>query len=132
MTVPQASSLEIRTDSASCISTFNRLNKENPKHTTRRWIKENNWSLWMRLMEIIRKKKLQISLKKVKAHSGDKWNDKVDIIAKEGRQFPEINWKEPRRPIWQALPIWNHIAIDISLREFIKEVHKRETMVDWC
>jgi ribonuclease HI len=132
LTVPQTSRVEIVTDSASCINTFNKLIKPDPKYTTRRWIKERNWSLWMRLSEIIRKKKLQVHLKKVKAHSGDLLNDKVDKLAKEGRNFPEIIWKDPICPLWSALPIWNQIAIDISLREFIKEIHKKETLIEWC
>jgi hypothetical protein len=86
----------------------------------------------MCLLEIIRKKKLQVYLKKVKAYSGDLLNDKVDKLAKEGRNFPEIIWKDPRCPLWSALPIWNQIAIDISLREFIKEIHKKETLIEWC
>ena len=44
----------------------------------------------MRFMEIIRKKKLKVNLKKVKAHSGHKQNDIVDKLAKEGREAPEI------------------------------------------
>ena len=132
LTVPQESKVEIVTDSATCISTFSRLSKPDSKHTLRRWIKEKNWSLWMRLLEIIRRKKLQIRFKKVKAHSGDLLNDRVDELAKEGRNFPEIIWKDPRRPLWMVLPIWNNLTIDISLREFIKEVHKKETLMEWC
>jgi hypothetical protein len=94
-------------------------------------MKEKNWSLWMRLIEIIRRKKIQVNLKKVKAHSGEYLNDKVDRLAKEGRNLPEVNWKDPRRSIWSVLPIWNQIVVDISIREFIKEVHKKETLVEW-
>jgi ribonuclease HI len=131
LTVPQTSKVEIVTDSASCISTYNRLVKPDPRRTIRRWIKEKNWSLWMRLLEIIRKKKLQVYLTKVKAHSGDKFNDKVDKLAKEGKNYPEVIWKDPRRPLWSVLPVWNQLTVDLSLREFIKEVHKRETVVEW-
>jgi ribonuclease HI len=42
LTVPQGSEVEIVTDSALCINTFNRIAKPNPKHTIRRWIKEKN------------------------------------------------------------------------------------------
>ena len=101
LTVPQESEVEIVTDSASCISTYNRIAKPNPKHTTRRWIKEKNWSLWMHLLEIIQKKRLQVSFKKVKAYSGDILNDKVDALAKEERNIPEIIWKDPDVPYGQ-------------------------------
>ena len=105
LTVPQNSRVEIVTDSASCISTFNKLIKPDPKRTMRRWIKEKNWSSWMRLIEIIRKKKLQVNLKKVKAHSGELFNDKVDSLAKEGKNSPEVIWKDPRHLIWSVLSI---------------------------
>ena len=97
----------------------------------RRWIKEKNWSLWMRLMDIINKKNLQVNLSKVKAHSGVSHNEQVDKLAKEGKNFPEIIWKEPRRPIWSVLPLWNQSIIDIFLRDFIKELHKKETAIEW-
>ena len=45
LTVPQESKVEIVTDSASCISTYNRLSRPDPKHTIRRWIKVTNFSL---------------------------------------------------------------------------------------
>jgi ribonuclease HI len=112
VTVPQSSKVEIVTDSASCIDTYNRLSKPNPRHTTRRWIKKKNWSLWMRLLEIKRRKKIHISFKKVKAHSGEPENEKVDKLAKEGKNTTEITWKDPRRPIWFALPVWNQLMIE--------------------
>ena len=90
LTVPQASKVEIVTDSASCIDTFNKLSKPDAKRTICRWIKEKNWSLWMRLTEIIWRKKLQVRLTKVKAHSGDPSNERVDTLAKEGRNSPEV------------------------------------------
>jgi hypothetical protein len=55
----------------------------------------------------------------------------VDILAKEGRNCPEIVWKDPRRPLWSALPVWNNLVIDMSSREFVKEVHIKETIVEW-
>jgi hypothetical protein len=85
----------------------------------------------MRLIEIINKKKLQVNLSKVKAHSGVIFNEQADKLAKEGKNFPEIIWKEPRRPLWSVLPTWNQSIIDISLREFTKEFHKKETTIEW-
>jgi ribonuclease HI len=131
LTVPTASEVEVVTDSASCISAFNKMIKANPRRTTRRWIKEKNWSLWMRFAEIIRRKKLKIQLKKVKAHSGHRHNDMADKLAKEGREALEIIWQDPRRPIWSVMPVWNNFEVDMSIRDFMKEIHKKETLVDW-
>jgi hypothetical protein len=50
LTVPQSNNVEIVIDSASCINIFNRLSRPDSKRTTRRWIKEKNWTLWIRLI----------------------------------------------------------------------------------
>ena len=85
----------------------------------------------MRLLDIIKRKWLKVNLKKVKAHSGDIFNDKVDTIVKEGSNFPGIIWKDPRWPLWLVLSIWNNLIIDISPRDFIKEIYIKETVVTW-
>ena len=85
----------------------------------------------MRLFEIIRKKYLLLELKKVKAHSGNKYNDWVDNLAKEGKEKKEIIWKEPCSPHWIATSRWKGILIDISLRTFIKEFNKKEINIKW-
>jgi hypothetical protein len=82
-------------------------------------------------MEILRRKKLKLNLKKIKAHSGDKFNEIADSLAKEGRESPEIIWKDPKNPIWFAVPTWNQIIIDRSTRDFLKEIHKIETTTEW-
>jgi hypothetical protein len=46
----------------------------------------------------------------------------ADSLAKEGRESPEILWKDPKNPIWFALPTWNQIIIDRSTRDFLKEI----------
>ena len=70
----------------------------------------------MHLLEIIRRKKLQVHFKKVKAHSGNIFNDRIDVLAKEGSNFPEIIWKDPRHPLWSVIPVWNNMVIDVSQR----------------
>ena len=59
----------------------------------------------MRLMEIVNRKKVSIQMTKVKTYSKDSMNEKVDKLAKEGRNFPEIQWKDPKRPLWHALSV---------------------------
>ena len=29
------------------------------------------------------------------------------------------------------MPIWNNFTVDMSIRDFVKEIHKKETLVDW-
>ncbi|PKY55539.1 hypothetical protein RhiirA4_427591 [Rhizophagus irregularis] len=79
---PSQSTVTIYTDSLSCINTFNNL--KSPKLSTRRFQKINNCALWNTLKHIINEFKLQVTLIKVKAHSGDSLNDAADILAKSG------------------------------------------------
>lgn len=55
--------------------------------------KRNNWrtrkrkniknkNTWIKLYTILKKKDMRVKLVKVKAHSGDRYNDMVDILAK--------------------------------------------------
>ena len=129
--IPQNKKVEIITDSVNCIETFDRITSQDAKRTLRRWMKEKNWSLWMHLMEILRRKKLKLNLKKIKAHNGNKFNEIANSLAKEDRESSEILWKDPKNPIWFALPTWNQIIIDRSTRDFLKEFHKIETTTKW-
>src|SRR5271170_1733229 len=76
-------------------------------------------------METIQSKKLTVELIKVKAHDGDFFNKRADILAKEALSLPaiEINCQETG-PIL-APPTWNGIPIDIPIRNFIKELNKK-------
>ena len=74
---------------------------------------------------MIQGKNLIVELIKVKAHNGNFFNDKADILAKEALHLPpiEINHQETG-PIIAPLT-WNNISIDISIREFVKELNKK-------
>jgi hypothetical protein len=69
---------------------------------------------------------------KVKAHSKDKVNNKVDLLAKEAREEPEIIWTNWYRQEALTTLSWNGIPIDIRIRDFIKEIHKRSILTKWA
>jgi hypothetical protein len=94
-------------------------------------MKEKNWLLWMRIINTIQRKQINIKLSKVQAHSGNKFNEIADNLAKEGKEEEELEWNEPPFALWKATPIWNRIPIEISIREFIKEYNKKEILVKW-
>jgi len=95
LVVPEYSNIEIVTDSQSCIDTFHRLTRPDIKRTTKRWMKEKNWLLWMRIINTIQRKQINIKLLKVQAHSGNKFNEIADKLAKEGKEEEELEWNEP-------------------------------------
>jgi ribonuclease HI len=131
LVVPEYCNVEIVTDSQNCIDTFSRLSKPDVKRTAKRWMKEKNWLLWARIIDTIQKKHISVRLSKIKAHSGNKFNEIADKLAKEGKEEEEITWNEPFSALWKAIPIWNEIPIEISLRDFIKEYNKKEILINW-
>ena len=74
---------------------------------------------------MVQSKVLTIDLVKIKTHSGNSSNKYTDQLAKEALDLPsvEIDYQETG-PILSP-PSWNNIPIDISTREFIKEIHKK-------
>lgn len=132
LVVPNKCSIEIRTDSASCISIYNTLSRPHPKNSIKKMMKIPNWQLWMRLLDLITRKEISLQLTKVKAHSNDKWNKEVDKLAKQAKEEPELVWEDCLQPKALTTASWNGIPIDISLRTFIKDIQKREILVKWA
>jgi ribonuclease HI len=54
------------------------MTKLDPKLTKKRMMKIKNWSIWQDIVNIKEKKKLNIKFKKIKAHVGNKYNEKAD------------------------------------------------------
>ena len=50
--------------------------------TNRKKMKKKNYSLVINIEDIIRIKKIEIELIKVKGHSNNKWNNRADGLAK--------------------------------------------------
>ena len=86
--LPRNSEITIRTDSNNVITKFEKF-KGNI--VFRRKIKENNLVFWEVLFEIIKRFNINIVFQKVKAHSGDKYNDRADTLAKLGCNMDRID-----------------------------------------
>jgi ribonuclease HI len=80
---PHNCNLNIYTDSASCITTFNTL-LHSPIISPRRKLKQNNFLIWDLIFYLIHHKHLLIPLHKVKGHSDNEWNKKADELANAG------------------------------------------------
>ena len=131
LTVPQNQKVKICTNSQNCIDTYHKLSTNNPKLTSKRWIKTNNWSIWLAIIETIKEKRLKLEMTKVKAHSKDPWNDKADRLAKKASLTSNIRWAPTEIYKIQTTPKWNGITIDIASRNFIKEINKVKVLKDW-
>ncbi|PKY17728.1 hypothetical protein RhiirB3_430406 [Rhizophagus irregularis] len=81
---PPNSIVEIYTDSQAAIDAFHK-SKNLHSISPRRFNKINNNILWSTIHHIIKKLSIKVSLFKVKAHSGDHYNDVADTLAKAGR-----------------------------------------------
>src|SRR5581483_546853 len=86
----------------------------------------------MRCIDLIQKKQITVQMTKVKAHSNDANNNKVDLLAKEAKEEPEITWTKWYRQEALTTFCWNEIPIDIGARDFVKELHKRNILMKWA
>ena len=131
LTVPPKKSVEIHTDSQACIDTFDKLNRPHPKFTKRKLLKIKNWSIWIKIMETIRSKELLVKFTKVKAHDGNFFNEKADALAKTALKFPNLNIDTHNTGTINIPPTWKDTTIDIPIRDFIKEIHKKALNFNW-
>src|SRR5438477_10528706 len=131
LTVPKSRKVEIFTDSQTCIDILHKLQIPHPKFTRRKLFKIKNWSIWIKIREVIQSKKLKVKLTKVKAHEGDYFNERADQLAKTALNSPALIIKDREASSISVVPLWNDIIIDIPIREFIKEINKKAINKRW-
>ena len=119
--LPQNSEITICTDSSNVITKFEKF-KGNI--TFRRKIKENNLVFWKVLFEIIKQFNINIIFQKVKAYSGDIYNDRADALAKLGCNLERIDI-EDNIITERARLFWFDHCIDKNIRQFIKEINNQ-------
>ena len=85
---PKRRKVKIYTDSAAAIAS---LAKTKKIKTSKNWIKEKNADLKRSIKELCNLKKIELDLIKVKGHSGNRWNDRADSLAKEGSSIVNID-----------------------------------------
>ncbi len=81
LVVPIHASVVIHTDSVATIAGFDHLHSLINMSICKRK-KLSNFQIWMTIAHMIEAKHLQIRMVKVKAHSGNKYNDRADYLAK--------------------------------------------------
>ena len=78
--------------------------------------------MWYLIQHIMEYSALQVSLYKVKAHTGDSSNDIADSLAKAGRDLPPITPSLIHTPKLSLIFTFNNIPIESSCRHFLKNL----------
>src|SRR5436190_23624330 len=123
--LPRNSEITIRTDSNNVITKFEKFKGI---IIFRRKIKENNLVFWEVLCEILKRFNINIVFQKVKAHFGDKYNDRADTLAKLGCNMDRIDIKD-NILTEKARLFWFDHYIDKNIRQFIKEINSQRINV---
>ncbi|PKY46722.1 hypothetical protein RhiirA4_461665 [Rhizophagus irregularis] len=102
---PNSSEVQILTDSQNCINTCKSIN--NPLTSTRKLLKIPNHQIWRIIKHIISTKSISITLYKVKAHSGNLFNDLAVAEASKGLDVPPIAIILQFIPNATMVPLWD-------------------------
>ncbi|GBB87610.1 hypothetical protein RclHR1_14090002 [Rhizophagus clarus] len=117
----------IHTDSKNAIDTFNKTGCTNLSQ--RRIMKLNNFSLWILIHRLIKTKSLRVELLKVKAHSGQSYNDKADRLAKDACSNPPIFLAishYSQAPI-MVPTLANYGPLDKNIRKYLQRITNLHT-----
>jgi hypothetical protein len=125
LTVKEKSSVSIYTDSKNLIHNYN-LFRNNEKNYRVQVKNKNHLISWSTILYIIKILELSIEIHKVKAHTGNKWNDLADVEANKGR-MSEFSFSKKQSCTASErkykLQFFN-IEIDDNHRNFIKNIHR--------
>jgi ribonuclease HI len=119
--------ITIYTDSKSIIDHYDNFLKFNYPFLPRNIFKQSsNISLWSYIFDIVNINSLSLSFIKVKAHSGNSYNDQVDALVRSAHDFNSLpliynfsNFNSIR-----YFPLWKNIPIEINLCQFLTSVSR--------
>ena len=129
LTTKSKSKVIIKTDSEAAISSINRaLSNRSFKDI----LKAKNRAILDKIVETIDSKDLVISMCKVKAHAGVRWNEFADQLAKEATLLNDLwLWPISRQTHWNTVLTWNQIQIETPPRKFIVELKRKFVEGNW-
>jgi len=118
------------TDSAATIDGFSQLDTFK-QLSVRKREKTPNFQIWMAIAHIISRLDLKVQLIKVKAHSGDRLNDKADRLAKDAVVHrPKLNVNYLNLPGLAVVLTCDHLIIEKSSRKCIKQIFDAKAFYD--
>jgi ribonuclease HI/exonuclease III len=126
---PGGSSVLISTDSQVAIDSIYRVLNINKART---WLKTANSSILTAIKEAVNTKGIQLTLLKVKAHSGLEMNDRADKLAKESAmlgRISKVRGVSSEETVYK--PLWQGTSIEIPFRSFIKEISNTIYKAEW-
>ena len=129
---PENAKINIYTDSQTTINTYTYLTHNEMKSITKRnFLKIKNNSLWDVILSTINRFNLKVKLIKVKAHSGNKWNEEADKLAKIGTNKFPISIKFDNFSYQKFKLMWNNLPVDDHTRSFIKKTTDAFNYQNW-
>ena len=130
LVTPGNTKVKIKTDSQAAIDGLTTALKITGK---RKWFNINNRSLINDIVYIIKYKKLEIQLIKVKAHSGIKGNELADTIAKGGcfSSLGTVDIDQNNLGNLRYCPSWNSLSIKSKIRKFVSKKNMLQQQALW-
>jgi len=122
ITSPRYAKVTIHTDSKATIDGFQRL-PEVSRLSIRKREKITNYPLWCMISYIIAQLDLEVIMKKVKAHSGDRLNDLADELAKNAViHSPRLIFNLTLIPTLRMIMTCDNLHIEMSSRKCLKHL----------
>jgi ribonuclease HI len=127
---PYKAQIHIFTDSKAAIEA---IEGHQENSNLRNWFKTKNRSIIRQIKDCCIAKNLNLTLHKVKSHSGDKWNDLADKLAKEGiSKVNSLKVPETNLDNFIVIPKWKDQIIDSSLRTFVNITSAITYETEWA
>ena len=126
---PPKSKVVIKSDSSAALTLVKRVLET---LRTREWMKISNMLILSAIREVVLGKKIDLFLKKVKGHSGNKWNDRADKNVKKGGEVhtaTQLNQVITKNIILRL--VWKKIEIECTPREHIKNMPTIAARAEW-
>ncbi len=118
------------TNSAATIAGFDNLNRL-MQQSVRKREKTPNFQIWMTMDYIIRELDLNVIMIKVKAHNGDRLNDRADTLAKDAAfHAPRLNLNYLALPELALGLTCDNLTVETSSRRCIKQLFEAKSFYD--
>jgi ribonuclease HI len=133
LVTPEKRKIEIHCDSQAAIDAVNFITDENQKIRVRQLLKMKNRSLLIKCQLLCKIKDIDMKLIKVKGHSGNEWNDKVDILAKKEAISNNYRFNQDHKEAGPILyyPRIKNEGIETNIRGEIKRLNDLSNQYEW-